>query len=92
MAESDRQTQNDGRESEKMWKGIAAAVLTILVAGLGHLYLGHSTRGALLLVCTAVFFFIGWTYWPPAEMLYVQFSIIFAVDAFSFAKRGRGLF
>ncbi|NKB82472.1 MAG: hypothetical protein GKS05_11410 [Nitrospirales bacterium] len=79
-------------DREKLWQGIAAAVLSILVTGLGHLYLGVAKRGYILLGSTAVFFFIGRVYWPLADMFYIQFAIIFAVDAFSFAKRGHGLF
>ena len=90
MATKETKGNKDITEREKIWHGIAAASLSV-VAGLGHLYLGIP-RGNILIACSAAFFLIGRFYWPPAEWLYIQFAIFSGVDAFSFAKRGRGLF
>lgn len=77
-------------DREKMWHGIRAASLSI-AAGVGHLYLGEKC-GYVFLACGATLFLISRLYWPVAELFYVQLAIFSAFDAFSFAKRGRGLF
>ena len=77
-------------ERDKTWHGIGAATLSI-VAGMGHLYLGVQ-RGYWFVACTVVMYVVAEFYWPSAWWIYIQFAIFAAFDAFSFGKRGRGLF
>ncbi len=78
-------------EREKTWYGIGAATLSV-IAGLGHLFLGEERRGYWFMACSIIMIVIGKFYWHVATWIYIQFAIIAAVDAFSFGKRGRGLF
>ncbi|GJL64375.1 MAG: hypothetical protein NPIRA04_30290 [Nitrospirales bacterium] len=77
-------------ERDKTWYGIGAATLSV-IAGLGHLYLGIS-RGYWFIVISIILIIIGEYYWHVATWIYIQFAIFAAFDAFSFGKRGRGLF
>lgn len=77
-------------EREKTAYAIAAASLSIL-AGVGHLYLGIK-RGYVLLACGLVMIIISKVFWPTGWLIYIQFAIFTAFDAYSFAKRGFGLF
>ena len=77
-------------EQDKTWQAIGAATLSIL-SGVGHLYLGVN-RGYIFLVCGFSMIMISQWFWPPGWLFYVQFAIFTAFDAFSFAKRGHGLF
>ena len=83
MAETDE-------EREKTWYGVGAATLSV-IAGLGHLDVGV-TRGYWFIVGGVTMVIIGEYYWHVATWIYIQFAIFAAFDAFSFAKRGRGLF
>ena len=77
-------------EREKTLQAIGAATLSIL-AGVGHLYLGVK-RGYVFLICGLAMILISQVFWPPGWLFYTQFAIFAAFDAFSFAKRGFGLF
>ncbi|GJL54162.1 MAG: hypothetical protein NPIRA02_12940 [Nitrospirales bacterium] len=77
-------------EREKTWYGIGAATLSV-IAGMGHLYLGVS-RGYWFIASGVVMLIIGEWYWHVATWIYIQFAIFAAFDAFSFGKRGHGLF
>ena len=77
-------------EREKNANAIAAATLSIL-AGVGHLYLGIK-RGYVFLACSLSMIIIAKLFWPTAWLIYIQFAIFAAFDAFSFARRGSGLF
>jgi len=73
------------------WKPIVAAALSVLFAGLGHLFLRQYLRGGAYLVLAFFLYRIS-GYSPRAEMLNLILFIFSAVDAFSFAKRGFGIF
>jgi len=77
-------------EKEKTMHAIGAATLSIL-AGIGHLYLGVK-RGYVFLACSFAMIIISQFYWPVGWLFYIQLAIFSAFDAFSFAKRGHGLF
>ncbi|WP_447968090.1 hypothetical protein [Nitrospira sp. M1] len=77
-------------ERDKTWYGIGAATLSV-ISGLGHIYLGVS-RGYWFIACGVIMIIIGEYYWHVATWIYIQFAIFSAFDAFSFGKRGRGLF
>ena len=77
-------------DREKHWHGLRAASLSI-VAGVGHLYIGEK-RGYVLLAIGAILFAVSRVLWPPAELFYVILVIVCAFDAYSFVKRGYGLF
>jgi hypothetical protein len=77
-------------DREKILNGIAAATLSVL-AGVGHLFLGVQ-RGYVFLACGLALIIISKFYWPVGWLFYVSFAIFSAFDAFSFAKRGYGLF
>jgi len=77
-------------DREKTWQGMRAASLS-LIAGMGHLYLGER-RGYGLLAGGAALLLISRVWWRPAELFYISLVIVSAVDAYSIAKRGYGLF
>ena len=77
-------------ERDKTANAVAAATLSIL-GGVGHLYLGIK-RGYIFLACSLVMILISQVFWSTGWLIYVQFAIFTAFDAFSFAKRGFGLF
>ena len=78
------------QEREKTLNAIGAATLSVL-AGVGHLFLGQK-RGYVFLACGLSLIIISKFYWPVGWLFYVSFAIFSAFDAFSFAKRGYGLF
>lgn len=75
---------------ETRWRPIVAVLLSLVFAGLGHLYLKRYGRGGLLLFL-ALFLFRTSGYSPRAMMLNVILFVFSAFDAFSFAKRGYGI-
>ena len=77
-------------QKEKTLIAIGAATLSVL-AGMGHLYLGVR-RGYVYLACALALIVISQFFWPVGWLFYIQFAIFSAFDAFSFAKRGYGLF
>ncbi|UCH90613.1 MAG: hypothetical protein JSU60_05745 [Nitrospirota bacterium] len=77
-------------EREKTLNGIGAAFLSIL-PGMGHLYLDVK-RGPVFLICGLVMLVVSKFFWPMGWLFYIQLAIFSGVDAFSFGKRGRGLF
>lgn len=77
-------------DREKTMLAIGAATLSVL-PGIGHLYLGVP-RGYVFLACSFAMIVISQFFWPVGWLIYVQFAIFSAFDAFSFAKRGHGLF
>jgi len=77
-------------EREKTINGIGAAFLSIL-PGMGHLYLGVK-RAPVFLICGVIMLAVSKFFWPMGWLFYLQFCIFAGVDAFSFGKRGRGLF
>lgn len=77
-------------EREKTLNAIGAAFLSIL-PGMGHLYLG-AKRAPVFLACGLALLIVAKFFWPMGWLFYIQLAIFSGVDAFSFAKRGRGLF
>jgi hypothetical protein len=77
-------------EREKLLNGIGAAFLSVL-PGMGHLYLGVK-RAQVFLVCGLALLVVAKFFWPMGWLFYIQLAIFSGVDAFSFGKRGRGLF
>jgi len=77
-------------EREKTLNGIGAAFLSIL-PGMGHWYLGVK-RGTVFLICALLMIVISKFFLPMGWLFYIQLAIFSGVDAFSFGKRGRGLF
>lgn len=77
-------------EREKILNAIGAAFLSIL-PGMGHLYLG-AKRSPVFLACGLAILIVAKFFWPMGWLFYIQLAIFSGVDAFSFAKRGRGLF
>jgi hypothetical protein len=77
-------------EREKTLNAIGAAFLSIL-PGMGHLYLG-AKRAPVFLVSGLALLAVAKFFWPMGWLFYIQLAIFSAVDAFSFGKRGRGLF
>lgn len=77
-------------EKEKTLNGIGAATLSVL-AGVGHLFLGLS-RGYVFLASGLALIIISKFFWPVGWLFYASLAIFSAFDAFSFAKRGYGLF
>jgi hypothetical protein len=85
---SGRPTENRF-ESDPM-RAIIASVLSLVFAGLGHLYLRKWGRGVSILFVAAFLFKIS-GYSPRAMMLNVVLFVFSAFDAFSFGKRGHGI-
>ena len=77
-------------EREKLLNGIGAAFLSVL-PGMGHLYLGVK-RAQVFLACGLALLVVAKFFWPMGWLFYIQLAIFSGVDAFSFGKRGRGLF
>ena len=77
-------------DRDKTTDALAAASLSIL-GGVGHLYLGVR-RGYIFLVGSVIMIVISKFFWPTGWLFYLQWAILAGFDAFSFGKRGRGLF
>lgn len=73
-----------------VWKPFVAAALSLVFAGLGHLYVRQYLRGGVFLVLAFFLYRIS-GYSPRAEMLNMVLFVIAAFDAFSFGKRGHGI-
>jgi len=73
------------------WKPMIAAVLSLIFAGLGHLFVGAYLRGGVFLVGNYFMYTIS-DYWPNAVLINIVCFILAAFDAFSIAKHGRGIF
>ena len=76
-----------------LWKtwltAITAALLSLVFAGLGHLFL-LSDRGLLLFVLAILLYFFA-PMWQLAFYLNIMLFIFSAADAFSIAYRGFGI-
>lgn len=70
---------------------VVAVVLSLVFAGLGHFYLRRWGRGVSLFFVAAFLFKIS-GYSPRAMMLNVALFVFAAFDAYSFGKRGFGIF
>jgi len=74
-----------------MIKPIIALILSLAFAGMGHLFLRQFARAALF-VMPALFLWKLADYYPQMTLANVILFIFAAVDAFSFGKRGIGIF
>lgn len=72
-------------------KPILAAFLSLVFAGLGHLFLRNYPRAVLFLI-PAAFLWKLTDYWPQVMLGNIILFIVSAVDAFSLGKRGIGIF
>ncbi|MBI3802167.1 MAG: hypothetical protein HY282_00190 [Nitrospirae bacterium] len=73
-----------------VWRPILAALLSLVFAGLGHLFLRQYLRGVLFIFFALSLLGIS-DYSPRAMMLNIILFVFSAFDAFSFAKRGFGV-
>ncbi|GEM_PF-2553450 len=76
--------------SETLWRAIIAALLSLVFAGLGHLYLRRYGR-AFLYLLLGLFLLRTSGYSPRAMMLNIILFVFSAFDAFSLARRGYGI-
>lgn len=74
-----------------MGRAIFAAALSLVLAGLGHFYLGLK-RGIWFAVPSSMLLYLYWTdTFEYADVLFLSLGIFAAFDAFSFARRGYGI-
>lgn len=71
--------------------GTVAGFLSLAFAGMGHLYVRQYARGFLFFL-GGIFAYMISTYSPKSVLFNIFLFIIAAVDAFSFGKRGFGIF
>lgn len=79
-----------GERAGSLARPLIAAGLSLLFAGVGHLYLRRYTRGILILII-ALFLWRISDYSPRSYLLNVIVFVFAAFDAFSLAKRGIGI-
>ncbi len=70
---------------------VIAAGLSLVFAGLGHLFLRKYLRAAMFSLMAGFIYMIS-DYWPKGMLLNLIFFIITAFDAFSIGRRGFGIF
>lgn len=80
----------DHVEPKVVWRPIIAALLSLVFAGLGHLYLRLYGRAFLYLFLGLLFYQLS-DYSPRSMIFNVILFIFSAFDAFSFGKRGYGI-
>ncbi len=74
-----------------MGRAIFAAALSLVLAGLGHFFLGL-WRGVWFAVPSTLFLYLYWAnLWEFADVVFLSLGIFAAFDAFSFARRGHGI-
>ncbi|MFQ5597929.1 MAG: hypothetical protein ACE5GK_07750 [Nitrospiria bacterium] len=71
--------------------GVLAGLFSLIFAGLGQLYVREYARG-LLFIVLAVFAYMTTSYSAKAWIFNIILFIVSAIDAFSFGKRGIGIF
>ncbi|MFQ5580084.1 MAG: hypothetical protein ACE5FZ_05680 [Nitrospiria bacterium] len=71
--------------------GTIAGFLSLAFAGIGHLYVREYVRAVLFLLA-GIFAYMISSYSPKSVMFNILLFITAAVDAFSFGKRGFGIF
>lgn len=76
--------------SQKLFKPILAALLSLLFAGVGHLFLRQYVRGIFFIIMGGFTYMIS-DYWPRGTLLNMILFVVAAFDAFSFGKRGYGI-
>jgi hypothetical protein len=74
-----------------MGRALFAAGLSLVLAGLGHAFLGLS-RGMWFALPSIFFLYLYWVgQWEYADVVFLSLGIFAAFDAFSFARRGHGI-
>jgi hypothetical protein len=74
-----------------MGRAIFAAALSLVLAGLGHFFLGLR-RGVWFAVPSTVFLYLYWVnLWEFADVVFLSLGVFASFDAFSFARRGHGI-
>jgi hypothetical protein len=76
-----------------MGRALFAAGLSLVLAGLGHIFLGLK-RGVLFAIPSSVLLYIHWSGLLDRELtmaVFLSLGIFAAFDAFSFAHRGHGI-
>ena len=74
-----------------MWKVFVAAALSLVLAGLGHAFMGL-WRGLWFAVPSTFLLYLYWSgEWEYADVVFLSLGIFAAFDAVSFAKRGHGI-
>jgi hypothetical protein len=75
-----------------MGRAIFAAALSLVLAGLGHIFLGLR-RGLWFVGPSAILLYLHFTQaFELADSFFMAVGIFAAFDAFSFAQRGHGIF
>ena len=74
-----------------MGRALFAAGLSLVLAGLGHVFLGL-WRGLWFAVPSMFLLYLYWMeQWEYADVVFLSLWIFAAFDAFSFARRGHGI-
>lgn len=74
-----------------MGKALFAAGLSLVLAGLGHIFLGLQ-RGLWFAAPSAVLLYLAFTEaYELADAVFLSVGVFAAFDAFSFARRGHGI-
>jgi hypothetical protein len=74
-----------------MGRAFFAAGLSLVLAGLGHAFLGLS-RGMWFALPSIFLLYLYWVgQWEYADVVFLSLGIFAAFDAFSFARRGHGI-
>jgi len=72
-------------------RAIFAAALSLVLAGLGHFFLGLR-RGIWFAVPSTALLYLYWVnLWEFADVVFLSLGIFAAFDAFSFGRRGHGI-
>jgi len=74
-----------------VWKPVLAALLSLVFAGLGHLFVRAYFRAFSFFLPNGFLYVIS-DYWPNGVLLNIVCFIFAAFDAYSLAKNGRGIF
>jgi len=74
-----------------MGRALFAAGLSLVLAGLGHMFLGL-WRGLWFAVPSMFLLYLYWMeQWEYADVVFLSLGIFAAFDAFSIARRGHGI-
>ena len=74
-----------------MGRAFFAAGLSLILAGLGHVFLGL-WRGVWFAIPSIFLLYLYWAgQWEYADVVFLSLGIFAAFDAFSFAHRGHGI-
>ena len=74
-----------------MGRAVVAAALSLALAGLGQIFLGHR-RGFWFAIPSVLLLYLHFTQlWGYADVAFLALGIFSAFDAFSIAQRGYGI-